>query len=116
MEFERPLVELEEKLADLDRRIHELVTFRDALTTYMGQVAGQDPRRGGERAERAEPGGRERQQKQRDRDFGDRQRDRERFRELVGHAEVLDRLLRAREIEQFPDAGDGKNRAKTDSD
>jgi DNA-binding transcriptional MerR regulator len=29
---------LKEKLAELDRRIQELVTFRDALTTYMGQL------------------------------------------------------------------------------
>lgn len=29
---------LNEKLADLDRRIRELVTFRDALKTYMGQL------------------------------------------------------------------------------
>jgi DNA-binding transcriptional MerR regulator len=34
---------LNEKLADLDRRIQELVTFRDALTTYMGQLASLGP-------------------------------------------------------------------------
>lgn len=32
-------VMLQEKLAELDRRIQELVSFRDALTLYMDQVS-----------------------------------------------------------------------------
>jgi DNA-binding transcriptional MerR regulator len=33
---------LADKVAELDRRIRELTTFRDALTRYMAQVAEQD--------------------------------------------------------------------------